>query len=110
MLFLVSANILCELSELPKCVGYCHHVCVSTCDCFSAKMMDESRDNLALKEELHFQLNWLIFNTYWNKTCCGVQEFVKQTSQIFTVYPSSIYMICHTSPFEALSQEDFPFS
>lgn len=106
----MSANILCELTELPKSVGYCHPVSVSTCDSFAARMVNERRDILALKGELHFQLNWLIFNTYWNKTCCGVQEFVKQTSQIFTVCPSSIYMIGHASALEALSQEDFRFS
>lgn len=49
MLFLVSANNLCELSELPQSVGYCHHVSVSVRDCFAARMMCESRDNLALK-------------------------------------------------------------
>lgn len=106
----MSANISCELYELPKSVGYCHHVSVSTCDSFAARMMYESRDNSALKGELHFQLSWFIFNTYCNKTCCGVQEFVEQTGQIFTVCPSRIYMICDTSALEALSQENFTFS
>lgn len=71
--------------------------------------MYKSRHHLTLKRKLHFKLNWLISNTYWNKTCCGVQELVKQTSHIFTVCPGTSYMICHPSALESLSQENFRF-
>lgn len=91
ILFLLSAKIVCEFSELPKSVWYCHHVSVSSCDNFCLKNDVWKQKQLGSYKRIAFSVELAYFNTYWIKTFCGIEQFVKQMSQIFTVCPSGIY-------------------